>query len=219
MRPIHTVAVPALAVLILAVVVFEWRSQRQSTQQLKRELAAMVRANESAPESKAQEALASWLALKATEAEPIPTVPPPPSASASASSPVSPRVASRELQTSEIHQHFEAAFVQERVDPQWAVSAAQKTMEKIPALLPEGSKIRSLECRGTMCRLETVHKDRATYWQFAQKTVVDLSSRPWNGAIYAMPVNDDPDDGQMVTYIVREGFDAPEVSSRPSDDG
>jgi len=115
------------------------------------------------------------------------------------------------LQAAELHHRLETAFAKEHLDPAWTTRAKQIADEKLPALLPPGSVIRSLECRAAFCRLETAHKDFEAYWTFVKKAFLSESPALWNAMTYSMPLNDDPSEGLMVTYIAREGQGLPAV--------
>jgi hypothetical protein len=116
------------------------------------------------------------------------------------------------MRIARIHEQYEAAFVSDHGDAQWETGAKRLAMEKLPSLLPEGSTVRSFECRATMCRLETHHRDHESYWGFIKAAFMDQTGQLWNGATYSTPLKDNPDDGLMVTYIAREGQPLPQVS-------
>jgi hypothetical protein len=62
-----------------------------------------------------------------------------------------------------------------------------------------------------ICRLETGHKDRASYVKFIRTAFIQSSKLLWNGASFSASLNDDPHEGLMVTYIAREGVPLPHV--------
>jgi hypothetical protein len=117
-----------------------------------------------------------------------------------------------EEQRAEVHLQYEAAYVEDGSDPQWANASQQKVRDKLPSLLPNGSTIRSFECHATMCRLETAHKGSENYWQFIRTAFLDPEGRLWNAPTYSTPLNDDPEDGMMVTFIAREGQVLPQFA-------
>jgi hypothetical protein len=82
---------------------------------------------------------------------------------------------------------------------------------KLPTLLPTGSSVTSFECRSSICRLETAHKDHADYVKFAHAAFMSPTVQLWNAATYTTPLNDDPADGAMVTYLSREGQALPQI--------
>jgi hypothetical protein len=56
-----------------------------------------------------------------------------------------------------------------------------------------------------MCRLETAHKDHDRYMKFIETAFLSPENQLWNAATYSTPLNANPADGLMVTYIAREG--------------
>jgi hypothetical protein len=112
---------------------------------------------------------------------------------------------SAEQQMKEAHQRYETKFARAAVDAEWAARAKKIADQKLPPLLPEGSTIRSFDCRASLCRLETAHKDHERYMKFIEAAFLRPDGQLWNGATYSTPLNDDPQDGFMVTYIAREG--------------
>jgi len=111
--------------------------------------------------------------------------------------------------TAAIHEHLESLFVQDQPDAEWAERAKTIVSEKLPSLLPEGSFVRSFDCRASFCRLETSHKDQESYWKFIKGAFADRSRQLWNAETYSVPLNDDPVDGLLVSYIARENQSLP----------
>jgi hypothetical protein len=110
-----------------------------------------------------------------------------------------------EISVGELHKRYEGSFRGEAVDAAWAGQAKSIADAKLSAILPSGSSIRGLECRATMCRLETAHKDYASYVSFVRAAFTNPDQAPWNAESYSAPLNDNPADGVFVTYIAREG--------------
>ena len=75
------------------------------------------------------------------------------------------------------------AFDAELSDPRW--SAAGELRPKLTAALPPGSVLRSLDCRTSLCRVETVHANHETYRAFTDH-FAPTATRPalWSGAGY-----------------------------------
>jgi hypothetical protein len=72
------------------------------------------------------------------EAAPAPKAPPPPT-------------------FEESQQHVLTAYEGEAVDGKWSAEATQKLQGIAREHLPERSRLRSLDCRATMCRIEVFH--------------------------------------------------------------
>jgi hypothetical protein len=76
--------------------------------------------------------------------------------------------------------------------------------------MPRTSRVSSLECRRTMCRLETVHSDDQGYKEFAKLFAMHPDVRPvWTGpAVYRiLHMPDRPGDELVaVALLARESF-------------
>lgn len=132
-------------------------------------------------------------AAKASEpATPTETAPPPP------------------LEPPVLRERMDQCFTQERPDPSWAAQAKQQVEASLAAVLPSSSAIRSVECRTTMCRIESTHGDREQYQRFIQDGLMNPDKQAWNGAFLALRFGE-PTDGPMlaVVYVAREGEELP----------
>jgi hypothetical protein len=121
----------------------------------------------------------------------------------------------RDMPPSEVNALYDGAFASDRADPGWTARDQRETVEKIHALLPEGSELRSLDCRESLCRIETRHPDMARHVTFYQRALVDPATQLWNGPMYTAPVEDDPSwDGPIVAvaYLARPGKELPPVA-------
>jgi hypothetical protein len=110
-----------------------------------------------------------------------------------------------------VHDAMEAAFVSEPTDASWSRDA-RRTMENgVAAHLPEGSRITSVDCRSTLCRVEMTHDNYRRAKEFANGAFASPEGRPWNGAYTSGPVAKDERTGQItfVAYLTREGAELP----------
>jgi hypothetical protein len=105
----------------------------------------------------------------------------------------------------ELHKRLEGAFLREDSDAQWIAKVKGPAAAKLRELLPAGSGMRAIECRTSLCRIETIHRDFETFVHFAEAAFTDPSRRLWNGASTSVPLTDNPADGIFVTYLAREG--------------
>lgn len=106
----------------------------------------------------------------------------------------------------------EVFFTADEKDHAWAREAESVAATKLRDLLPQGSELRSLQCRGSMCRIETMHADLTAYQQFVQSAALDPTTHLWNGGMFSTIVDDAPTpDGRLTTvaYIAREGEPLP----------
>jgi len=113
-----------------------------------------------------------------------------------------------DLVLADTHAQYEVTFSSEPADPEWAAREKVLTEEKLRALLPKGSTLRSFECRTTLCRLETSHSDRESYVEFARAAFMSPEGLSTSGA-YSLPENGDPDAKMMVSYLAPAGKDFP----------
>jgi hypothetical protein len=112
----------------------------------------------------------------------------------------------------EIHARFDARFNEERRDEAWAGTSQRTATSRISAVLPATSKLQSIECRASMCRIETTHEDAGHYRNFVRDGFLDPNTAPWNGAYFSTAVPD-PDSGKLVAtaYLAREGESLPDI--------
>lgn len=117
-----------------------------------------------------------------------------------------------------VHDALEVAFGAEAHDGAWAMNAQRTAENALTATLPPQSAIRSVDCRTTLCRIESTHGS----YEFARTFVNQLvgqEGRPWNGGFYTGPVAQDPSGAvTFVTYLSREGAAMPAISERASDE-
>jgi hypothetical protein len=97
----------------------------------------------------------------------------------------------------EIRDQMEAAFAGDApVTPDQ--DRAPELAERVRAVLPAGSSVRSLECRHSLCRIETVHPTIEDYRDFVQRGYAtrDFAMRITRGpaivALLAAPVEGEP---------------------------
>jgi hypothetical protein len=146
----------------------------------------------------------------AAEAMPQPPQPQPQakrerlSADASAAEPAQPR----SWTSQDLLDHYDVAFATENVDSEWAARARGIAEERLNADLPPGSSVRSIDCRTSMCRIESSHADRDSYTQFARQSFQDPGTSIWNCGSFSTIVNDDSQPGSpimVVSYVSRDG--------------
>jgi len=104
------------------------------------------------------------------------------------------------------------AFEAEGEDASWNPDGEIRTV--FEAVLPEGSAIRGIACRSTLCRVDTDHPDQAAQQALASALAIprfDLP-RPFKGALFT-PAELGADGRQLhaVTYLVRSGHSFPAV--------
>lgn len=118
----------------------------------------------------------------------------------------------RPLEPTEVRDRLEGRFSQERAEPKWSTEAQQLAETRLPATLPPSSSLRSVDCRGSMCRIETSHQDLEHYRQFVHKAFLTPATHLWNGGFFSTLI-DDPGSGTMVAvaFLGRDGEALPNV--------
>ena len=79
-------------------------------------------------------------------------------------------------------------------------------------VLPAGAAIGALECKQTLCRLETTHPDQGNQATFVQAFLFARpgQERPYGGALFDEPAASPDDHGvRSTTYLLRSGYDMP----------
>lgn len=101
-------------------------------------------------------------------------------------------------------------FGSEPPDTAWARDAEHTAREGVRAVLPDHSQLRSVECRASMCRIETEHADADRSKMFVEAAFMRPERRVWNGAVlFLRSPQSSPDKEVMVTYLARQGRELP----------
>jgi hypothetical protein len=94
---------------------------------------------------------------------------------------------------------------------------------RVRAVIPAGSSVRRLECRSSLCRIETMHPSLEEFRDFVQRgyLTLDLATRVSTGPVFvgllAPPVEGQPVVG--VAFLGRDGAVLPTFSPVASADG
>ncbi len=111
----------------------------------------------------------------------------------------------------DLRARFDSAFLTQRPDPAWTGAAGRLVEARIGAALPPASTLRAVECRASLCRIETDHPDLQHYQQFFQRGFIDADTRAWNGAVTTVELAE-AGDGTLhaLSYLAREGTALPQ---------
>jgi cell division protein FtsB len=102
--------------------------------------------------------------------------------------------------------NLDASFESQVVDRNWAADAAATLREKASALLSQNSEIQSLECRSTMCKMESIQADVKQYQDF---TLEFAKSRAFP-QLYLTRTGETSDGRLVMTmYVAKEGTQLP----------
>jgi hypothetical protein len=106
---------------------------------------------------------------------------------------------------------YNAKFSDEYRDAQWATASQDVATAKLKTILPPTSELKSVECRSSMCKIETTHEDAEHYRDFANNAFMNPTTVPWNGAFFSTGA-EDPATGRFVAvaYLGREGQPLPQ---------
>jgi hypothetical protein len=109
----------------------------------------------------------------------------------------------------EVVASLEAAVHGEPADPQWSRQAEDLARARLERTLTT-SRLESVRCGASVCRLETSHPSQDALEQFREQVLMAAEPVLWNGASYAS-VQGDARAGTLVTvsYLAREGRPLP----------
>ncbi|MBN9688031.1 MULTISPECIES: hypothetical protein [unclassified Corallococcus] len=191
--------------------------QRASDEALE-ELRAQVRranastdANLAGRRAAAETAMRMW-AANATHPSPAPSARPgPPEAAPSGEAedsggdvppppPIRPPPASFEQSRTRVSD----AFAAEPVDGDWSARASKTLDDAFRAHLPGTSRVKSLECRATLCRVELVHRAQADHGAFLMNGL-----RTWPGSVFIASEAQEGNDYVVTLLASKEGTNPP----------
>jgi hypothetical protein len=175
----------------------ELREERAERAHLQDQVTALSAAQRRGPEAVAAAAAPAVLGRMIAGAMAAPREPRP--APADPPAPVDPRA------------RLDGAFLAQQPDPAWTGAAGRLAEARIGAALPAASVLRSVECRASLCRIETEHPDLQRYQQFFQRAFVAPDTRAWNGAVTTAELAEAGDGTvHVISYLAREGAALPQ---------
>jgi hypothetical protein len=189
----------------------EQRQQQQAElEATRRELREVVRTLEG--QQAHLERLTRDLARQPTAA-PHPTIaaagPPASSAGGEHLAPLAPPSPPAPLSEQEVVANLEEAVHGEPVDPHWSRQAEDLARSRLERTLTT-SRLESVYCSASVCRLETSHPSQEALEQFREQVLMAPEPVLWNGSAYSS-VQGDARAGTLVTvsYLAREGRPLP----------
>ncbi|WP_375743302.1 hypothetical protein NR800_33920 [Corallococcus interemptor] len=96
------------------------------------------------------------------------------------------------------------AFAAEPVDGDWSARASRTLDDAFRAHLPGTSRVKSLECRATLCRVELVHRAQADHGAFLMNGL-----RTWPGSVFIANEAQEGDDYVVTLLASKEGTNPP----------
>ncbi|HZH78634.1 MAG TPA: hypothetical protein VEY88_21575 [Archangium sp.] len=118
------------------------------------------------------------------------------------------------LSVQQVVERLEEAVHAEPSDPQWSRQAEDLARARLERTLTT-SRLESVHCGASLCRLETSHPNQEALEQFREQVLMASEPVLWNGAAYAS-VQGDARAGTLVTvsYLAREGRPLPTLEHR-----
>lgn len=119
------------------------------------------------------------------------------------------------LTVSRVRDFYETTWAAEPTDSKWADSATKLARDRVASVLPTGSTVDSIDCKDSMCRIETSHATRAQYQAFVDGALRDPHTHIWNGGyMFALESDDSARGGdiKVVSFLARDGAELPPIT-------
>jgi hypothetical protein len=105
----------------------------------------------------------------------------------------------------EITRRLERRFEDEKPDPSWSKASQRLVTEHVHRGVPPESKVQAIECRRTMCRVESQHPTFEVYKKFVDDALL-FPDGGWDGPVMISITSRHPD-VKAIGYLFREGED------------
>ena len=105
----------------------------------------------------------------------------------------------------EITRRLEQRFADEKTDPGWSKPSQQIITTHVHQGIPPESKVKSIECRRTMCRVESQHPSFDVYKKFLDEALL-FPHGGWDGPVMTSVLSRSPE-VKAVGYLFRAGED------------
>ncbi len=115
----------------------------------------------------------------------------------------------------EIADDLDSRFEAEPFDAAWSNSATREATRALSTDLPEGTTLTKLECRSSLCRVDTLHDSLDSFRTFASTSLLGRERRIWNGGVSTMVRESSDTEVKAVTYIAKEGQSVPTLGAPP----
>lgn len=103
---------------------------------------------------------------------------------------------------------LEESFLTQPIDTAWSDDAVQLARRHVEQSLPEASRLEAVECRSSLCRVETSHESAEDYQAWVDQIVLQLedSEATWNGAVAVQRQRSErAAEVWSVSYLARSG--------------
>lgn len=99
---------------------------------------------------------------------------------------------------------LESDFQSEAHDPKWSARGTSEATRALSHDLPGGTKLGKVECRFTMCRVESSHSSVEAFQAFVRSHLLSHGRQLWNGGFSSYVVAQSPSGVTALTFIERE---------------
>jgi hypothetical protein len=123
--------------------------------------------------------------------------------------------ANAERSFDDVRDHLERFFNSDTGNTVWTPSAVDTVTRGVQAVLPPGSRLAHVECRGALCRIETSHFDVDEFRTYARDAFSNSGTRVGLGGAFAGLLAE-PTPGspvRAVAYLARDGSELPSVAA------
>jgi hypothetical protein len=97
-------------------------------------------------------------------------------------------------------------------DRSWGVEAEGIVRNALQRTVSNGSRVETINCNGSLCRIETTHASAGEYQKFVEGSINGPETGLWNGPVFSSVVRDERGELTVVSFIAREGTALPEVA-------
>jgi hypothetical protein len=103
---------------------------------------------------------------------------------------------------------LEHEFRAEARDPKWSDQGTAEATRALAHDLPGGTKLGKVECRFTMCRVESSHAGVDAFQAFVSSSLLSRGRQLWNAGFSSYVVDQSPSGVTALTFIARESTSA-----------
>jgi hypothetical protein len=111
--------------------------------------------------------------------------------------------------------HLEAAFRAQPFGAPGAERAQHVAQTKLAEALPETSRLLAIECRASLCRVESEHQDVERFNQFVEKGLFNTGGpEAWTGPFFSAPAEAPEGRIAYMSFVALEGGSLPPLDGR-----
>jgi hypothetical protein len=106
-------------------------------------------------------------------------------------------------QQAQLVAQLEDDFRSEHRDPKWSDQGTNEAVRALSRDLPQGTKLGKVECRLTMCRVESSHVSVDAFQAFVRSGLLSHDRQLWNGGFSSYVVDQSSSGVSALTFIER----------------